>query len=82
MMSNRRLGKCQQEVIDRLQAGEVLHWMTGLRPYAFWHETYETLDNRVLFSLENRGLVQRISNERNLWFVVLKKGEEESEVTP
>jgi hypothetical protein len=58
-MSERALGSRQREWLLEIAEDGYAHWMDGLYAYAFMPKTMETVPNRVLFSLEDRGLVER-----------------------
>ena len=59
-----RLSKAQRAVLERMAAGEKLHWAGGYDPYAFWHDGRgwrEPVPWGTFGALERRGLVARPS---------------------
>ena len=74
---SRSLGPRQQEWLNKIREAGFAQWMNQLHAYGFIPGTQERIPNRVLFSLEDRGLVRRVRDERNQWRIVLVEVDDE-----
>lgn len=77
-MNDRPLGPRQQEWLDKIRAAGFAFWMTGLHPYAFLPRTHERIPQRIVFSLEDRGLIRRVRGfGTNTWTLQLVEDDDE-----
>lgn len=55
-----KLGKVQIRYLRRFAAGELVHYIAGLHPHAFWRNSpgLESCNVQRIFSLEERGLIE------------------------
>lgn len=61
-----KLSKAQKEVITRLQANEIIHYMNGYDAKCFYSNGLKTISWATIFKLENYGLVERVNKRIEL----------------
>ena len=54
-----KLSKAQKEVITRLQANEIIHYLNGYDAKCFYSNGVKTISWATILKLENYGLVER-----------------------
>jgi hypothetical protein len=54
-----KLTTAQQEVIDRLKKGEVIHYISGMNSRCFFHNDMKRISWPTLIKLEKLNLVKR-----------------------
>jgi hypothetical protein len=59
MRNEIHLSKAQASVITKLQSGEILHYIDGIKPSCFFHQNIKLISWATIFKLEQLKLIVR-----------------------
>lgn len=73
-MQRHKLTETQRLVLERLEKGDVLHWMSGYNSYYFWSLTHDCPRSSTISALTQQRLVERVGEYAKEKVVITEAG--------